>query len=70
MGTPMLRETVLSEDNILSAVDGLMEKIPSAAYALDALSAPGRPSAEEERARMADYLRERLPLLDAAFGGN
>ena len=64
-----LRQTVLSEDHILSVIDGRMEGISPAAYALNDLLTPGRPSAADERARIAAYLRERLPLLDAAFGG-
>ena len=65
-----LRETVLDEENILSVIDGLMGQVPPAAQALDALRAPGRLTAQEERDRIAAYLRGRLPLLDAAFGGN
>ena len=65
-----LRQTVLSQEHILSVIDGEMGQIPPAAYALNELAEPAALSAAEERARIAAYLRERLPLLDAAFGGN
>ena len=64
-----LRQTVLTEDHILSVLDGQMGRIPAAAYAMNAQLRPGRSSETEERARIAAYLRKRLPLLDAAFGG-
>lgn len=64
-----LRETVLTQEHILSVIDGQVGRIPSAVYALNARTASGLLTAEEERARIMDYLRERLPLLDAAFGG-
>ena len=65
----LLRQTVLAQDHILSVIDGQMGRIPSAVYALNEGPASGALTAEEERARIMDYLRERLPLLDAAFGG-
>ena len=65
-----LRQTVLTEEHILSVLDGQMGRIPAAAYALNAQLNPGDFSDQEERARIAAYLRSRLPLLDAAFGGN
>ena len=66
----VLRQTVLTEEHILSVLDGQMGRIPAAAYALNAQLNPGDFSDQEERARIAAYLRSRLPLLDAAFGGN
>ena len=65
-----LRQTLLTEEHILSVLDGQMGRIPAAAYALNAQLNPGDFSDQEERARIAAYLRSRLPLLDAAFGGN
>ena len=65
----LLRRTVLAQDHILSVIDGQMGRIPSAVYALNENPASGALTAEAERARIMDYLRERLPLLDAAFGG-
>ena len=64
-----LRRATLTEENLSALLDGLMGAIPDAAYALDALNYPARPSAAEERSRIMTYLRQRLPLLDAAFGG-
>ena len=60
---------MLAQDHILSVIDGQMGRIPSAVYALNEGPASGALTAKEERARIMDYLRERLPLLDAAFGG-
>lgn len=64
-----LRQSLLTGDHILSVVDGLIGQIPPEAYALNGQEGSGGLSPAQERARIAAYLEERLPLLDAAFGG-
>ena len=64
-----LRQGVLSEENILSAVDAYIGGIPASLYLREAERYPGRPAASEMKEQIQNYLIERLPILDEKLGG-
>ena len=64
-----LRQGVLSEDTILSAVAAYVDGIPASLYLREAERYPGRPAAAEMKEQIQNYLIERLPILDVRLGG-
>ena len=65
----ILRAGVLSDESLLSLVEGFTGGIPEALYMRDAERYPGRPAADEMIQQILTYIPRRMATLDDIFGG-
>ena len=64
-----LRQTILTEKHMITAVENFVSQIPESFYDYDSYLYPDRPIENRNIEQISQYIRERMPLLDTALGG-